>query len=533
MSIYKLVTKLACLGLIICFSGSKVYAAEFCDDQYYIDKTLANGAKWDMCWSHSKNQGISYHHIFYTPQNGTRRMVLFDASIAQIHVPYDDNGARFHDVSDFGLGDDGADNNNLVALRSAECSAGTLSYFNGKAAVCHRVIDNGSAYRKGTSRKSSQLLKVFSMSKVGQYIYGVDWDFHDDGQIKPSIVATGALQRYTDISNEAQGWVVGGANQVGLSHMHNFYWRLDFDIDGTGNNDIVQEINYTASQGKRYKTFKNFSEEAARSVNPGTMRSWIVKDGSTTNRKGHRISYEIRLNESGQREVGPSFEPFTNNDFYVTRSKSCELFASHNASVNGCDTNNLNEFVNGESIVNQDIVTWVGVSFYHMPRSEDAPKMDAHVSGFELIPRDWHTTSPALDEPPEISLRLSAKEDYATSASTTILIDVMSNDTGADIRIDTLDDPRNGTATIVNNKVRYTPNPGFIGTDEFWYTIKDSAGAVYGATINVNVTRADQNNGGYVSSGGGGAISLLSLLSILFGVSLFRLNLYRKKYFLR
>ena len=530
MSKLKIIFILICSSLIFLSTSGKVLAAEFCNDQYHINKTLSNGAKWDMCWTHSKNQGIRYHHIFYTPKNGSRRMVLFDASIAQIHVPYDDNGARFHDVSDFGLGDDGSSNNNLVGLRSAECPGGTLSNFNGKAAVCHRIVDNGSAYRNGTSRKKSQLLKVLSLSKVGQYIYGVEWDFHDDGRIKPAIVATGALQRYS--SDQSHGWFVDSGNRVGLAHMHNFYWRLDFDLDGTSENDIAQEINYASAEGKRYKTFKNFSTEVGRSVNPGTMRSWIIKDGNTTNRKGHKISYEIRLNEAGQREIGPSYEPFTSNDFFVTRSRDCELFASHNASVNNCSTNNLSEFVNGESIVNEDIVAWVAVSFYHMPRSEDAPKMDAHVSGFELIPRDWHTTNPSLDVTPPISLRLSAEKDFANSASTTVLIDVLANDTGQDIQINTLDNPRNGTSSIVNNKVQYTPDAGFIGTEVFWYTIKDRSGAIYGSTVNVEVTRALANNNGNGNgggSGGGGSVSLLNLLSILCGLLLFKFVHFRKK----
>lgn len=522
MSKIKLISALIYFILFFSLAGGKALAAEFCNDQYHIDNTLANGAKWDMCWSHSKNQGIRYHHIFYTPKDANRRMVLFDASIAQIHVPYDDNGARFHDVSDFGLGDDGGSNDNLVSLNAAECPNGTLSYFNGKAAVCHRTLSNGSAYRKGINRKNSQLLKVFSVSKVGQYIYGIEWNFHDDGRIKPSIVATGALQRFSETANQSHGWLVDAGTRVGLAHMHNFYWRLDFDIDGAGENDIVQEINHNASQGKRYKTITDLTSEAARSVNPSTLRSWVVKDGSTTNRKGHKISYEIRLDEAGQREIGPSFEPFTNNDFYVTRFKDCELFASHNASMNNCDTNNLSEFVNGESIVNQDIVTWVGVSFYHMPRSEDAPKMDAHVSGFQLIPRDWHTTSPVLDTPPPISLRLSANDDFVTSASVTIQIDAMGNDTGQSLVINTANNPSNGTTSIVNNKIQYTPDAGFIGTDIFWYTIKDSAGGTFGAKIHVEVTRAVVVNNNVSSGGGGGALSIFELLSLALTLLLFR-----------
>ena len=517
--------KLALASIIWTFSSSSAWTAEHCDDQYYIDRTLANGSKWDMCWSHSKNQGIRYHHIFYTPKHDSRRMVLFDASIAQIHVPYDDNAARFHDVSDFGLGDDGGSNNNLVNLNPAECPSGSLAYYNNKAVVCHRVINNGSAYRKGIVRKSAQLLKVFSVSKVGQYIYGIEWDFYNDGKIKPSIVATGALQRFSSTGGDSHGWIVNGRGKVGLAHMHNFYWRLDFDIDATGKNDIVQEVNHSLWQGKRYKELTDFSFESGRSVNPSTLRSWIIKDGSSTNLKGHSLSYEVRMSEVGQREAGPSFEPFTNHDFYVTRVKNCELFASHNASVNSCNTNNLSEFVSGESIVNQDIVIWVGVSFYHMPRSEDVPKMDAHVSGFELIPRDWHTTNPSLDNPPVISLRLSASDDFVTSASKTILIDVMANDTGQSITINTLDNPANGTAAIFNNKVQYTPDVGFIGADVFWYSIKDSLGGIYGTKITVTVTEAVIQN---QNVSGGGSWSLSDVLALFFSLYIVRFGYFRK-----
>jgi len=528
MSKLKIIVTLICSSLIFLLTGTQALAAEPCEDQYSINRTLANGARWDMCWSHSKNQGISYHHIFYTAKNDRRRMVLLDASIAQIHVPYDDNGARFHDVSDFGLGDDGSGNDNLLGLSSAECPSGAFGFLNGKAVVCHRIVDNGSAYRKGTSYKKSQLLKVVSISRVGQYIYGIEWNFHDDGRIKPLIIATGALERYSSDGDQSRGWLVDSGNRVGLAHMHNFYWRLDFDIDETKKNDIVQEINYTKQNGRRFKTLQNFSIEAARSVNPRTMRSWIIRDGNAINRKGHNISYEIRLDESGQREVGPEFEPFTENDFYVTRSRDCELFASHNAGVNTCETDNLSEFVNNESIVNEDIVVWVGVSFYHMPRSEDVPKMDAHVSGFELIPRDWHATNPTLDVAPTVPLPLRANADFASSASTTILIDVLANDTGQYIYIDTLDNPSNGTASVVDDKVKYTPNAGFIGTEVFWYTIKDSSGAIYGNKVSVDVNHTVDHGGN--NTGGGGSISWFSLLSILYGLSLFRFIHFRKKY---
>jgi Cu2+-containing amine oxidase len=506
------------LSLLFCYGNAS--AAEFCDDQYYINQSLPNGATWDMCWTQDDKQGIRYHHIYYQPKDETRRMVLFDASIAQIHVPYDDNGARYHDVSDFGLGAD-----NLVSLQQSECNNGDLGYYNSKPAVCKQVINGGAAYRSNTSTKEQSYLKLFSISDVGEYLYSSSWKFYGDGRILPSIEATGSLQRFGGLDKEQHGWLMADG-AIGLAHMHNFFWRLDFDLDGSGSssaidsNDTVQEINYSSYQGKRYRELTTFTQEQARSVNPTSMRSWLIKDNNTTNSKGHNISYEVRLNQAGQREIGPTFEQFTYNDFFVSKAKSCERIASHNQRVFAdCSTDSLNEFVNGESIEGQDIVAWVGVSFYHMPRAEDAPYMDSHESTFEIIPRGWHTSNPMLDEAPTTQLRLSASEDTATTDNkNSVLIDVLSNDTGSNIVFNTLDDPNNGTARIVNNQVEYTPDAGFVGVDSFWYSIKDSTGTPFGTKIYVTVTEPQVSSSSVNSSGGGGSFSgrFMFLLS-LFG----------------
>lgn len=473
------------LGLLL--SGANtLQAAEHCSDSYSIDKTLSNGARWDMCWTHNNNHGIRYHHIYYTPKDGTRRMVLRDAAVSQIHVPYDDNGARYHDVSDYGLG-----GGYLRDMVSSECPGGTMHRYGSKDAVCSQITKQGAAYRVGTNVAASEALKIFSISKVGAYVYIPQWLFYDDGRIEPSILATGSLQRFGGSSVEQHGWLMSGAGSVGLSHMHNYFWRLDFDLDGSATNDVVQEINYTVSGGQRQKSVTTLNTEAARSVSPSTQRSWLVKDNSLTNAKGHKMGYEIRLDEVGHREVGPTNEQFTYNDFYVTRAKSCEQIASHNRRVNSCSTDSLDQFVSGESLSGQDLVAWVGVSFYHMPRAEDAPKMDIHSNHFQIIPRDWHDKNPLVSIATE---RLVANEDTATTAAgEAITIDVLANDTGTGITIHELNDPAHGTAVVSNGKVVYTPDAGFAGTEEFWYSIKDVTGAVYGTKIIMTVTGTNTN----------------------------------------
>ena len=117
------------------------HAAEFCADNYYINVTLPNQARWDMCWEHRAREGILLHHVFYTPRGGTRQMVFYQAALAQIHVPYDDNGARYHDVSDYGLG-----NNYMMNLSTQDCPNGELLSYAGKNVLCKQVGARDDAY---------------------------------------------------------------------------------------------------------------------------------------------------------------------------------------------------------------------------------------------------------------------------------------------------------------------------------------------------------------------------------------------------
>ena len=383
----KNIIKILIRFFVLAFVGTFTQAAEHCADAYYIDAAMQNGSRWDMCWEHRSREGIVFHHIYYTPKNGGRKMVLNQASVAQIHVPYDDNGARYHDVSDYGIG-----GGFLYNLKQQECPGGQLLKHSSKNVLCRQIENRPFAYRHGTGGAKGQALSLFSVSHVGAYNYIPQWRFFDDGKFEPWMGATGSLQRFGSNNVADRGWKMGDG-RIGLAHLHNFYWRLDFDLGGTSNDDFVEEINFNQSSGKRERTTTRFSNEAAREVNPATMRSWRIVDGDNKNGKGHAVSYEILLSETGFKDKGPLSEAFTENDFYVTKQRACEVFASHNPTTGGCGTN-LKQFTNDEGINNQDIVIWAGVTFYHMPRSEDAPHMDAHWNHFQVVPRDWHAANP-------------------------------------------------------------------------------------------------------------------------------------------
>jgi hypothetical protein len=129
-------------------------------------------------------------------------------------------------------------------------------------------------------------------------------------------------------------------------------------------------------------------------VSPVNFRSWRIKDTAAANADGHAISYHLEA-EPVHLFHGPSYEPFTQNELYLTVNKTCERYASHNPTTGGCG-GDVSAFVNGESLSGADLVVWYGLSFHHLPRDEDQNYMAVHWSSFKIVPRDWSATNPLV-----------------------------------------------------------------------------------------------------------------------------------------
>ncbi|MFN8442685.1 MAG: proprotein convertase P-domain-containing protein [Caldilineaceae bacterium] len=401
---YFLLVLLVLTGIAVAFVGYQQLMAQAganCSGQYFIDQVLPTGARWQMCWEARQLEGVVLYDVYYTPVGNATRKVLAQANLAQIHVPYDDNGARYHDSTDSGLG-----GSYLTDLTGFDCPGGTLLQDVGRSILCLQVQSRGYAYKYTTSGVNQGLqgyqMRLFSISHVGEYNYIAQWDFSDDGAIKPQVGATGKLQRLGAYVDDLHGWPLRTeAGQVvrGVSHTHNYYWRLDFDL-GDKTNDLVEEINFMPANLNQERTISvtQFLTEAARSRNPDLMRSWRIRDKAITNSDGHYISYDIVPSGGATHYQGPDYEPFTFNDFYVTVYNPCEKFVSHNPLP--CMAN-VSDFVNGENTDGSDLVVWYGINFHHLVRDEDENFMPAHWDNFTLSPRDWTATNPldALSTP--------------------------------------------------------------------------------------------------------------------------------------
>ena len=95
----------------------------------------------------------------------------------------------------------------------------------------------------------------------------------------------------------------------------------------------------------------------------------------------------------------------------------------------------------------------------------------------------------------EISESPQAVDDQATTeAGVPVVIDVLANDLlpdGQQISLIAVTLPFRGRLTFNPDKtLTYTPNPGFVGTDDFSYTIGNGQGGTAKAKVTIEVTTA-------------------------------------------
>ena len=79
-------------------------------------------------------------------------------------------------------------------------------------------------------------------------------------------------------------------------------------------------------------------------------------------------------------------------------------------------------------------------------------------------------------------------DEASTILGAPVSIEVLANDTGEGLTLANVSDPPNGSAEATGTSVTYTPDPGFLGTDSFTYTVLDSASQTDTANVTVTVS---------------------------------------------
>jgi hypothetical protein len=200
-------------------------------------------------------------------------------------------------------------------------------------------------------------LVLISECSAGWYRYITGWRFHPDGIIRPRF-----QYGYTDNSCVCYG------------RLHNAYWRIDFDIDESGNH-IVEEAD--APLREPHPRWSLIRLEAKRFRQPGRNRRWRV-----TNTLTRRVAEIIPGPKDGYFELPTTGE----GDVWVVRYKGTKPGGSDQELIGSFGSfGNISQYVNGESVVNQDIVFWYGV---HL-RKRGADTFECPPLGPDIILRNW------------------------------------------------------------------------------------------------------------------------------------------------
>jgi len=109
---------------------------------------------------------------------------------------------------------------------------------------------------------------------------------------------------------------------------------------------------------------------------------------------------------------------------------------------------------------------------------------------------------------------LQARDDSATvDNGAALVIDVLANDQGQGLVLDSVQSPGQGQASIEGGKIRYTPRPDALGQDRFSYQVHDAQGASQQATVSLTLRRELQLEGQVLLEGQAQSRRSLELLS--------------------
>jgi hypothetical protein len=290
--------------------------------------------------SNGKGSGVELRQVHYRG-----RLLLYQAHVPILNVLYDD-GVTYRDWQN--------QETPFLAQGSDPVGPGWRLCTQPPATILEAGTDAGNFQGVALWYEDDEL-RLVSEVQAGWYRYISDWRLRDDGVLAPRFGFAGTRNPRTC-----------------MPHQHHVYWRLDFDIEGAGN-DVVQQRGLIFPGQHPWTAIV---QETSRKR--GFLRSWRVLDKKSE--RGYRIIPGAADGTADAYGVA---------DLWFLRYYGNELEDGVTV-VGGSPSQtqtHLDQFVNGESIDGTDVVVWYAGHFRH---DEHAPTPhQGHIVGPELRPVSW------------------------------------------------------------------------------------------------------------------------------------------------
>jgi len=395
---------------------------------FQINGNAVTWQSWHFRVGYNSREGLVLYQIGYE-QNNVVRPIIYRIALDEIYVPYalpDQNWAwrTALDVGEYNLGqyaEQLAPNvdvpNNAVFFD--EASAADTGSAGGGAIPLPQAIalferdsfgalwDRADPTTLVRDTRFGRELVVTATYVIGNYTYAVAYIFRMDGGLDVRVNATGTTLNQginTAADVDAYGTTVA-ANIAAPSHQHFFNFRTDFDIDGTKNRLVEENLHNVPSSTKNAFVSGDtvIGNESFRDLT--RHRSWRVESTSRKGALGKPTAYEIMPVNSTVPYSDADYIPlqhaaFAAHQLWVTRYRDGELYAAGDYPNQGPVGDGVPKYIaGGEDLSDHDIVVWYTMGFTHVPAVEEFPVMTAESIGFALRPSGFFDQNPALDAP--------------------------------------------------------------------------------------------------------------------------------------
>jgi len=331
-----------------------------------------NFADWSVSWSIPLLQGggMTISQAYFKGSKvlhmGTQPFVL---------VPYHGNSPTFKDGLNSGACGSGIA---FTAMKPTAPNAPEVNMPPGSQATNDNQYDpignpGGAVMVEKEPATLTEPAKAVIWAKLQAYNYQYiqQWEFNADGSVHVKVGLGARLWTYDALT--------GG-------HIHNFYFRLDFDIVSSGNN-LVQRFGHAGNNPGDDK-WTDIKVESKETMNPAQFTKWRILN-KTPKPNGQFRSYELTPGSDGAPDG-----TYSTGDLWVVRYK----YPIEDGSTVACkDTVLGSTYCNGESVDGEDVVVWYCLRHHHQPRqlAEETNVVPYEFLEFHLEPRDF------LDETPK------------------------------------------------------------------------------------------------------------------------------------
>ncbi|XP_037266964.1 retina-specific copper amine oxidase isoform X2 [Falco rusticolus] len=394
----------------------------------YVQGRISVEKAWSFAFGMSVHRGL---RLFDIRHKGER--VAYEISVQEALSVYGSNcpggmSTRYMDGS-FGIG-----HYTSPLVRGVDCPysatyvdthslSGTLRPSKRKASLCIFEQNLGSPLRRHYSNLQSlfygglvnSALVVRSIATVGNHNYVWDFIFYQNGAIEGKVQATGYAS-----SSFLHGDGLRYGNRVwehtlGTIRTHSINYKVDLDVGGVKNSLVAHDMAFEMvrapwspeQQIERPRLTKKVldTEDQAAFRLQSKMPRYIYFAANSKNKWGHQRGYRIQITsfagdhvpEASSMERAISWARY---QLAVTRRKEEEPTSTsiYNQNDPWTPTVAFADFINNETITNEDLVAWITAGFLHIPHSEDIPNTVTvgNAVGFLLRPYNYYDLDPSI-----------------------------------------------------------------------------------------------------------------------------------------